>query len=238
MAEKVDGAVIVETTVEEATHSVKPRVTAPTSPNHAAARAAVNDLVERISEGEQIDALARDEDLRKIAADTGVNLGPVRDYFDGELKKVVVPVRREAVDGDSALPVVPKDPEPAANPEPLAITLDSIVKVVLARVYCSIHAAHAVALWIVASWGLFPPADPAGGPDLFPLLGISSPAKRCGKTTLLETISYLVRRALTAADLTEAALFRTIDKYCPTLLIDEFDRLIRKKSYRRILVTA
>ena len=57
--------------------------------------------------------------------------------------------------------------------------------------------AAAVALWIMLSW-LFERFK------ILPQLLLTSPIKRCGKTTLLELISYMVNRALMAANLSRA----------------------------------
>jgi putative DNA primase/helicase len=66
--------------------------------------------------------------------------------------------------------------------------------------------------------------------DTCPILALYSPEKRCGKTTLLGCIYHLVPRALMAANITPAAIYRTIEKYSPTLLIDEADTFITKKD--------
>ena len=115
------------------------------------------------------------------------------------------------------------DPEPCTDPEPLEKLLDQIVRMIVARVDCSNSATDAVALWCVATWGVT-----ASGPDLFPRLRLFSPMKRCGKSTLLEIVQHVVRRPLPATDTSEAAMFRAIDRWRPTLLIDEADRLFAK----------
>ena len=58
-----------------------------------------------------------------------------------------------------------------------------------------------------------------------PILCIRSPEKRCGKTRNLEVLSCLVHRPVHTANITVAALYRTIDHYRPTLLIDEADTI-------------
>jgi putative DNA primase/helicase len=55
---------------------------------------------------------------------------------------------------------------------------------------------------------------------------IRSPVKRCGKSTLIEVLAELVFRAWTTGSITKAALFRVIDKWHPTLLIDEVDTFV------------
>lgn len=83
--------------------------------------------------------------------------------------------------------------------------------------------ADALTLWIVGShlmdvW------------QLFPKVLIESPTKRCGKTTLLETIEVFVPRAMMCSNISAAVLFRCIEKYQPTLLVDEADRFLRDKD--------
>ena len=66
-----------------------------------------------------------------------------------------------------------------------------------------------------------------------PYLAITSPVKRCGKTLLLIVLGALVPCRLFASNVTPAVLFRTIEKYAPTLLIDEADTFIRDKDELR-----
>lgn len=87
-------------------------------------------------------------------------------------------------------------------------------------------AAEAMALWAVF----------AHAHDCFPtspLLAFTSPAKRCGKTTALQIIVEIVPRPLPAANVTPAAVFRSIEKYNPTLLIDEADTFLGEKDELR-----
>jgi putative DNA primase/helicase len=66
-----------------------------------------------------------------------------------------------------------------------------------------------------------------------PRLAICSPEKRCGKTRLLTILLHLCARPLPASNVTAAAVFRTIEKYHPTLLIDEADTFLRDKEELR-----
>jgi len=56
-----------------------------------------------------------------------------------------------------------------------------------------------------------------------PQLLITSPTKRCGKTVLLTVIEALSNKTLLTGNISVSALFRVIEKYKPTLLIDEAD---------------
>lgn len=61
---------------------------------------------------------------------------------------------------------------------------------------------------------------------LWPKLLISSPTKRCGKSTLLECIEAFACRPMVCANISPAALFRSLDKWHPTLIVDEADRFL------------
>jgi hypothetical protein len=68
--------------------------------------------------------------------------------------------------------------------------------------------------------------------DVFPYLCITSPAKRCGKTLLAELIGLASARTKSTANISEAALFRTIQAFRPTMIIDEAETLANRKSER------
>jgi putative DNA primase/helicase len=82
------------------------------------------------------------------------------------------------------------------------------------------HAAAALALWVINSYVTIDHGHVAAA------LAVTSPVKRCGKSTLLGWLYRLVDRPLLASNITAAALFRTVDAYHPTLLIDEADSFL------------
>ena len=98
-------------------------------------------------------------------------------------------------------------------------TLDNIVEVLGRHVVLPTGAAPAIALWILHAYAFEASA-------ISPMLAITSPEKRCGKTTVLEILSALVPRALPASNISPAALFRTVESCRPTLLVDEADTFL------------
>ena len=97
-----------------------------------------------------------------------------------------------------------------------------------------VHTALPLALWALATFTF-------ESFDAFPYLTITSPTKRCGKTRLLECLELLAHEARRAANPSEAALFRMIEKYKPTLLLDEAETLNGKgerAEYLRALLNA
>jgi len=73
--------------------------------------------------------------------------------------------------------------------------------------------------------------------NYLPILSLISPEKRCGKTTLIDVLERLVRKPLSTVNISPAALFRAVDRWCPTVLIDEGELLLTKENedLRRIV---
>jgi 5S rRNA maturation endonuclease (ribonuclease M5) len=68
--------------------------------------------------------------------------------------------------------------------------------------------------------------------DCFPYLCITSPTKRCGKTLLAELIGLVSARTKSTVNISEAALFRMIQVFHPTIIMDEAETLANRKSER------
>jgi hypothetical protein len=83
-------------------------------------------------------------------------------------------------------------------------------------------------LWVIAThlFSIF---------DCFPYLAVVSPARRCGKTRLLEILGLLCAEPERTSNISEAALFRIIEKQKPTLLLDEMEQLREKGDRAQIL---
>jgi hypothetical protein len=71
------------------------------------------------------------------------------------------------------------------------------------------------------------------GFTISPRLGIRSPTKGCGKTTLLDVLGRLVLRPLPTSNVTTAAIFRVVEGCRPTLLTDEGDTFLRDNDELR-----
>jgi Protein of unknown function (DUF3631) len=111
---------------------------------------------------------------------------------------------------------------------PASVLLDDLRAFVRRFVVLTEAQADAITLWI-AHTHVF---------DVFgitPYLAVTSAEKRSGKTRLLEVLELLIREALPTANISDAALFRVIDKRQPTLLVDEVDALFSNKSPREEL---
>ncbi len=113
-------------------------------------------------------------------------------------------------------------PDPVAGDELLSATRDMLLRFMV----LPDRAAETVALWV-----MFAHANDAA--EHSPILAIESPEKRCGKTTLLNIVAKLVPVPLPAANISTAAIYRSVEKFNPTLLLDEVETFIRDKEEMR-----
>ena len=86
-----------------------------------------------------------------------------------------------------------------------------------------------VAAWVVASYLM-------EHWDRFPHLAVTSPEKRCGKTTFLKLLALIVHKPYTTANISPAAIYRLIDRGMVTLMIDEAQSLARGGSETSLVV--
>lgn len=131
----------------------------------------------------------------------------------------------ETDDYDESAFLLPS-PEPWPEPVSGADLLTALAAEVRRYVVMEEGCPEAVALWTVHAHAL----------DAFPIsprLAITSAEKRSGKTTLLDVLGCLVPRPLPTANATAPAIFRTIEAYRPTLLIDEADTFLRRNDELR-----
>ena len=112
---------------------------------------------------------------------------------------------------------------PAAEPwpEPVdgRVLLDALKYFLMCFVVLPKWAAETVALWIVHTYAF-------ELRRVSTYLGIESPVKECGKTTLMTLISKLISRPEVASNISSPAFYRAIEELRPTLLIDEADTLL------------
>ncbi len=134
--------------------------------------------------------------------------------IDSEVEK-----RRKGNEEDTRTPFI-ADIEPWPESIEGEALLDEITDAILRFVVMPRHAAEATALWVVHTHC----HDAA---MVSPIIAIESPERGCGKTTLLSVLQSLVPRALPTSNITAAALFRAVERWEPTLLIDEGDSFIR-----------
>ena len=129
-------------------------------------------------------------------------------------------------DADSGGAMALADPEVWPDPVDGAVLLGELKATIERFVVLPEQSAVAAALWILH-------AHAHAATDISPFLALLSPEKRCGKTTMLQVVGALSPRRLFASNITPAALFRSVEKYQPTLLIDEGDTFLRDNEELR-----
>jgi putative DNA primase/helicase len=127
---------------------------------------------------------------------------------------------------ETSTPVLFTDPEPWPEPVNGSILLDTLTTLFACHASLPEGGADALALWTLHTHA----HDAA---QVSPILCLSSPQKRCGKTTVLSLLRAVVRRPLPASNITAAALFRATELWRPTLLIDEADTFLRDSDELR-----
>jgi hypothetical protein len=122
------------------------------------------------------------------------------------------------------------------EPWPEAVDIDALVlslkRRVQRHVVLSSEAATIVALWILFAWVHETAAVHS------PILLVTSPQADCGKTTLLSLVGFLVPRALLCVEISEATLFRGIELWQPTIIVDEADVILVNNEPLRSVINS
>jgi hypothetical protein len=183
--------------------------------------------------GEQklIDALARlsaldyDKQRKQAARDLGVR--------NSSLDKEVEGRRAELAAEAEPTPLYPHW---VVEPWPEAVDGDALIRDIMRRVRRHVvltqDQALTVALWILMAW-----AHP-GAAIYSPILMATSAEPNSGKTTLLNLIGFLVPRSLCTVGVTEAVLFRSIERWGPTIIVDEADTLLVHNEPLRAVINS
>lgn len=158
---------------------------------------------------EALDAESPDAIRRKVVIGEAIKRLRKADVEDA-------PALVKAAVGSSAARIRFPTITPSGDPVDGAGVLDLLSDLLSRHLILPPGAADGIALWIVHTYCL----DAA---QISPMLHIFSPVMRCGKTELVKLLKALVCRALSVSNISSAALFRTMDKRQPCLLIDEAD---------------
>jgi hypothetical protein len=106
---------------------------------------------------------------------------------------------------------------PAVEPIDAPALFAAIEARILHHVAMPQHLAFVCALWIGLTWvherAIYSP-----------ILFVTSPERDSGKTTLMGIIGFLTRRSLLSVGISAAALYRSIEKWQPSFVIDEADK--------------
>lgn len=109
--------------------------------------------------------------------------------------------------------------------------LNQTLAILQRYVIADIESLHAAVAWAALSWLV----DHA---TVLPMAMITAPEKGCGKSVLLDVLGALVLRPLQGGSITQSALFRSIELWKPTLLIDEADSFMKENEAMRGLLNS
>lgn len=121
--------------------------------------------------------------------------------------------------------------EAAAEPVNPAVLLEEIVGTIKRYIVLDDEQAVASALWVAHTWFI-------DHLEISPLAIINAPEKACGKTQLLTLFGYLSNKPLLAANASTSSIFRAVEKWMPTILVDEADTFFKENSELQGLVNA
>lgn len=122
------------------------------------------------------------------------------------------------------LKLKPEPENPFENIEPCqqAVSVDSALDDIMDEIHryivCDIETSIAASLWVLSTW--------LTTSTYSPIAIISAPERRCGKSQMLDLFECLVKNPVKADNITPAVLFRIIELYKPTILVDEFDTFL------------
>lgn len=124
-------------------------------------------------------------------------------------------------------------PEIEPHPEPInsAQLLSEISDTIRRFIVLDPVQADAAALWVAFTWLV-------DAVEVAPLAIINAPEKACGKSQLLDLLGRMASRPLPASNSTAAGLFRAVELWKPTVLIDEADTFIRENEELKGLINA
>jgi Protein of unknown function (DUF3631) len=194
-------------------------------PDPAKKAAADADEQKLIDELARLPALDYDKQRKQAARDLGVR----NSSLDKEVKG------RRAELAAEAEPT-PLYPHWVVEPWPEAVDGDALIRDIMGRVRRHVvltqDQALTVALWIMMAWAH------EGAATYSPILMVTSAEANSGKTTLLSLIGFLAPRSLLSVGVSEAALYRGIELWNPTIIADEFDTLLVHNEPLRAVINS
>lgn len=180
-------------------------------------------LVDRATEIERLAALELIE-YEAARADAAKRLGVRSTVLDREVAKKRRDLGLEnSVDASQGRPVQIADVLPCPDP----VEGDHVVSALAASIkrfaVLPDVAADTIAMWVLHTWAV-------SKFTVSPRLAITSPTKGCGKTTVLRFLNQVVYRSKRAGSISPPALFRVIEQFHPTILLDETEKYIEHGS--------
>jgi putative DNA primase/helicase len=180
--------------------------------------------IDRIAEIERLAALET-IDYEAARAEASKLLGVRAAVLDREVAKKRRALGLDTEDGDPGQGRTVKMTDPLPWHEP--VDGDMIASTIAAafKTYAVLPdtAADAIALWVLHTWLV-------NKFTMSPRLAVTSPSKGCGKTTILSLLSKMARRGKPAGSISPPSLFRAVEQFQPTILLDETEKYVEHGS--------
>jgi putative DNA primase/helicase len=122
------------------------------------------------------------------------------------------------------------DVEPVDEPVDPERLITDLTTRICSHIAMAPEAALVTVLWVILTWVHKQAVIHS------PILLVTSPEPNSGKSTLMGVLDYLAYRALSTVGVTAAALYRSIEKWEPTVIVDEADKLfINNDDLRQVV---
>jgi hypothetical protein len=181
-----------------------------------------NALIDELAQLSGLDYARR---RRAAARDLGIKVG--------DLEREVR-ARREAIAAERGAP--PLFGHWVVEPWPEPVDADALIVALVRRirrhVVLTLYEAVTVALWILMAWVHHETAIHS------PILLATSAEANSGKTTLLNVVSFLVPRGMSCVGTSEASLFRSVEMWTPTIIVDEADTILVENEPLRAVINS
>ena len=121
--------------------------------------------------------------------------------------------------------------EPAERPVDGGDLIKKVSRRIKRHVVMDDEQALTIAIWIAFAWT----HDAA---THSPILCVTSPEAECGKTTLLGLLQLLTPKGMLFVDTSSAVVYRMIEAWHPTLIVDEADVMFKDNPELRSVINA
>jgi putative DNA primase/helicase len=174
-----------------------------------------------LAELSKLDKVAYDQRRKPVAKELGIRASTL----DSEVERHRAEHAPESILYDHWK--VEPWPDPVDTEDLLAAVTDEIERYVATLD----SRAVVVALWVMFTWV-------HDACTHSPILLVTSPEPDSGKTTLLGVISYLAWRPVKSVNITGPMLYRSIQKWSPTIIIDEADTALKYNDDLRAVINS